>query len=147
MGIKMKKFVFSLEKVLGFKKQMLDVKKNELAAMMMQLHEIEQKIEELNHDFAVNNQKMIMEMQQGLTPKDIEIYKVYFNSVNQNIKKLTLQRMQQLNLIELKKQEIVELNSDISGLEKLKGKQLQLYFKAVQKAEELAIEEFVSQGH
>lgn len=143
----MKKFVFSLEKVLDFKKQMLDVKKNELATMMMQLHEIEQKIEELNHDFAVSNQKMIFEMQQGLTPKDIEIYKVYFNSVNQNIKKLTLQKMQQLNLIELKKQEIVELNSDISGLEKLKDKQLQLYFKAAQKAEELAIEEFVSQGH
>lgn len=143
----MKKFVFSLEKVLDFKKQMLDVKKNELATMMMQLHEIEQKIEELNRDFAVSNQKMIFEMQQGLTPKDIEIYKVYFNSVNQNIKKLTLQKMQQLNLIELKKQEIVELNSDISGLEKLKDKQLQLYFKAAQKAEELAIEEFVSQGH
>lgn len=143
----MKKFVFSLEKVLNFKKQTLDVKKNELATMMMQLHEIEQKIEDLNRDFTVNNQKMILEMQQGLTPKDIEIYKMYFNSVNQNIKKLTLQKMQQLNLIELKKQEIVELNSDISGLEKLKDKQLQLYFKAVQKAEELAIEEFVSQGH
>lgn len=55
--------------------------------------------------------------------------------------------MRQLNLIELKKRNYMELNSDISGLKSLKDKQLQLYFKAVQKAEELAIEEFVSQGH
>jgi flagellar export protein FliJ len=146
-GIQMKKFVFSLEKVLNFKQQMLDVKKNELANLQMQLHEIEQKIEDLNHQFAANNQKMILEMQEGLTPKDIEIYKVYFNSVNQNIKKLTTQKLQILNLIEQKKQEIVEMNSEISGLEKLKEKQLNLYFNAVRKAEELAIEEFVSQGH
>lgn len=143
----MKKFVFSLEKVLNFKQQMLDVKKNELANLRMQLHEIEQKIEDLNHQFAANNQKMILEMHEGLTPKDIEIYKVYFNSVNQNIKKLTTQKLQILNLIEQKKQEIVAMNSDISGLEKLKEKQLNLYFNAVRKAEELAIEEFVSQGH
>jgi flagellar export protein FliJ len=143
----MKKFVFSLEKVLTFKQQILDVKKNELANLQMQLHEVEQKIEDLNNEFAANNQKMVLEMQEGLTPKDIEIYKVYFNSVNQNLKKLANQKMQLLNLMEQKKQEIIELNSEISGFERLKEKQLELYFKAARKAEELAIEEFVSQGH
>ncbi|HEX3037483.1 MAG TPA: flagellar FliJ family protein [Oscillospiraceae bacterium] len=143
----MKKFVFSLEKVLSFKGQMLDVKKNELANLQMQLRQVEQKIENLNNEFALNNQKMVLEMQNGLTPKDIEIYKIYFNSVNQNLKKLAVEKMQLLNLIEQKKQEIIELNSEISGLERLKEKQLDLYFKATRKAEELAIEEFVSQGH
>lgn len=94
MRIKMKKFVFSLEKVLNFKKQTLDVKKNRLATMMMRLHEIEQKIEDLNRDFTVNNQKMILKrMRPGTyTRRILEIYKMYFNSVNQNIKKLTLQK-------------------------------------------------------
>ena len=143
----MKKFVFSLEKVLNFKKQTLDVKKGELGNLQLQLREIEQKIEDLNNQFAVNNQTMILEMQEGLTPKDIEIYKIYFNSVNQNLKKLTGEKIQLLNLIEEKKKEIVDLNSEISGFERLKDKQLELYFKAARKADELAIEEFVSQGH
>jgi len=143
----MKKFVFSLEKVLNFKKQTLDVKKGELGNLQLQLREIEQKIEDLSNQFAVNNQTMILEMQEGLTPKDIEIYKIYFNSVNQNLKKLTGEKIQLLNLIEEKKKEIVELNSEISGFERLKDKQLELYFKAARKADELAIEEFVSQGH
>lgn len=143
----MKKFMFSLEKVLNFKKQILDVKKNELAILQMQMRELEQKIADLNNEFAANNQKMVLEMQKGLTPKDIEIYKVYFNSVNQNLKKLANEKVQLQNTIELKKQEIIGLNSEISGFERLKEKQLDLYFKAVRKADELAIEEFVSQGH
>lgn len=143
----MKKFVFTLEKILNFKQQMLDVQKSELANLQMQLRELEQKIEDLNNEFAANNQKMILEMQNGLTPKDIEIYKVYFNTVNQNLKKLANEKMQLLNTIEQKKQEIIALNSEISGLERLKEKQVELYFKATRKAEELAIEEFVSQGH
>lgn len=143
----MKKFTFSLERVLNFKRQALDVKKNELANLQMQLREIEQKIENLNNDFAVANQKMILEMRQGLTPKDIEIYKVYFNAINEKIKKLTSEKLELMKVIEQKKQGIVELNSEISGFERLRDKQLELYFKAVQKADELAIEEFVSQGH
>lgn len=140
----MKKFVFSLEKVHNFKQQTLDVKKNELAGMNAQLMELENKIAELNRKFKESNQKMVTEMEMGITPKDIAIYKSYFNQINIQIKKLTVEKLQLMQIIEQKKQEIVSLNSEISGLERLKDKQLEFYNKTVQKAEELAIEEFVS---
>lgn len=142
----MKKFVFSLEKVLGFKQQTLDVKKNELSMFQMKLKELEKEIEDLNEKFSSTNRKMVEEMQKGITASDISIYKMYFDSLNQKIQKLIEDKRQLMDVISEKKAGIVQINSEISGLEKLKDKQLETYLKDRQKTEELAIEEFISQG-
>ena len=142
----MKRFVFSLEKVLDFKQQTLDIKKNELALLQMKLIEVEKQIEELNCKFSQSNAKMVEEMQQGLTPNDILIYKAYFTSINDKIKKLLSVKKQMAEVIAQKKQDILSINSEISGLEKLKDKQWTQYLKNRQKGEELAIDEFVSQA-
>lgn len=47
----MKKFVFSLEKVLRYKKQTLDFLKNELAQLRMKQNDLEVQIADLNHQF------------------------------------------------------------------------------------------------
>lgn len=143
----MKKFIFSLEKVLDFKQQTLDVKKNELALFQHKLHELEQEIDNLNLKFAESNRKMVMEMQEGLAASDIAVYKMYFDTLNRQIKKLIEEKLRISEVIAQKKAEIVQINSEISGFEKLKEKQLAEYLKSVQKSEELAIEEFVSQAH
>ena len=62
----MKKFIFSLEKVLDFKQQTLDIKKNEIAVLQAKLHELEKEIESLNEKFIISNGRMKQEMQQGL---------------------------------------------------------------------------------
>lgn len=141
----MKKFVFSLDRVLDFKQQTLDVKKNQLATLQLQLREMEQNIADLNEKFTLTNRKMVQEMQIGLTAHEISNYKLYFEVLNKNIKKLTVEKERLENIIVEKKAEIVQLNSDISGFEKLKEKQFEEYMKAYRKNEELAIEEFVSQ--
>ncbi|HHV31923.1 MAG: flagellar export protein FliJ [Ruminococcaceae bacterium] len=141
----MKKFIFSLEKVLGFKQQTLDVKKNELSAMQSKLHELEQEIDDLNRKFTLYNQQMVEAMKEGLSASDISVYKMYFNVLNKKIKKLIEEKSMVLDLISHKKDEIVQVNSEISGFEKLRDKQFAEYMKQVQKSQELAIEEFVSQ--
>lgn len=142
----MKKFLFSLEKVLDFKQQTLDVKKNELAALQAQLREVENEIESLNQAFAASNQKMVEEMKTGLSALEIGNYKFYFDAINIRIKKCLDHKYRLEESIAEKKVGILEINSEISGLEKLKEKQLREYLKALQKHEELAIEEFVSQS-
>ena len=142
----MKKFIFSLEKVLGFKQQTLDIKKNEIAVFQMKLHEIEMQIEDLNHKFSVSNAKMVEEMKQGITQNDVAIYKMYFTTLNEKTKKLIDDKIQLLEIIEQKKSELILINSEISGLEKLKDKQLAAYLKSKQKSDELAIDEFVNQA-
>jgi flagellar FliJ protein len=142
----MKKFSFSLEKVLDFKQQTLDVKKNELSMLQMKLSELEKEIEDLNEKFSSSNRSMLDEMQNGITANDIAIYKMYLQSLNQKIEILTAERRKRMDVISQKKTDIVQINSEISGLEKLKEKQLDSYRKDRQKSEELAIEEFIGQG-
>ncbi|NLJ30196.1 MAG: flagellar export protein FliJ [Clostridiales bacterium] len=142
----MKKFVFSLAKVLDFRQQTLDVKKNELAALQAQLREVEAKIESLNRAFAESNQKMVEEMKAGLSVLEIGNYKFYFHSIDMEIKQCLKHKCGLEEAISEKKAGILAINSEISGLEKLKDKQLQEYWKTARKCEELAVEEFVSRS-
>jgi flagellar export protein FliJ len=143
----MKKFVFSLEKVLGFKQQTLGIKKNEMAILQAKLHELEVEIQNLENQFSALNAKMVEETKHGISQSDIAIYKMYFNTLNEKIQKLIENKLQLLEQISKKKAEILQVNTEISGLEKLRDKQLSDYMKAAQKSQELAIEEFVSQAH
>ncbi|QEY34342.1 flagellar export protein FliJ [Caproiciproducens galactitolivorans] len=140
----MKKFIFSLEKVLSFKQQTLDIQKNELLQMQTKLAEIEKEINTLNTLFAETNQKMKKELQTGLNASDMSIYKTYFNTLNQKILRLVEDKSKMLEAITQKKADIIALNSDISGLEKLRDKQHEAYLEAFRKREELAIDEFVN---
>ncbi|HEX2985411.1 MAG TPA: flagellar export protein FliJ [Caproiciproducens sp.] len=142
----MKKFSFSLEKVLDFKQQALEVKKNELSVLQMKLQDIESEIEDLNRRFVESNRQMAEKMRTGLNTSEILVYKTYFDTLNRGIEKLKQEKARMEQIISDKKAEIVAANSEISGLEKLKEKQLAEYRKNVQKAEEQAIEEFVSQA-
>lgn len=141
----MKKFEFSLEKVLSFKQQTLNVKLNELALFQMKLSELEKEIDDLNRRFIDTNRKMVEELQIGLNSNDISIYKMYFNTLNQKIQKYIEDKRQLLEIIAQKKADIVLANSEISGLEKLRDKQLDQYLKNKQKSDELAMDEYVNQ--
>jgi flagellar export protein FliJ len=143
----MKKFVFSLQKVLSYKEQILNVKKNELAILQMQLMNLNKEINELNNKFTYCNKKMIGELENGLNASDIIMYKTYFNTLNQQIRKLTDDRIKLQNILEQKKHKVIEINSEISGLEKLRDKQLEEYNKTVQKINEKAMDEYVGKMH
>ena len=141
----MKKFMFSLEKVLSFKQQTLNVKMNELGLFQMKLLELEKEINDLNKKFADTNQVMVKSLQTGLNSNDIAVYKLYFNTLNQKIQKLIEDKNRLSDIIAQKKADIIAINSEISGLEKLREKQLAEYLKVVQKSNELAMDEYVNQ--
>ena len=141
----MKKFMFSLEKVLSFKQQTLNVKMNELGLFQMKLLELEKEINDLNKKFADTNQVMVKSLQTGLNSNDLAVYKLYFNTLNQKIQKLIEDKNRLSEVIAQKKADIIAINSEISGLEKLREKQLAEYLKVVQKSNELAMDEYVNQ--
>jgi len=141
----MKKFMFSLEKVLSFKQQTLNVKMNELGLFQMKLLELEKEINDLDKKFADTNQVMVKSLQTGLNSNDLAVYKLYFNTLNQKIQKLIEDKNRLSDIIAQKKADIIAINSEISGLEKLREKQLAEYLKVVQKSNELAMDEYVNQ--
>lgn len=141
----MKKFVFTLEKVLSVKEQILDVQKNELLQLQLELKEIEDAILQNHAEFKRYNAEVNEKMKSGTKSTDIEVYKNYFKALDAQEQELKLKRLDAIARIESKQEEIVNTKTEISGLEKLKEKQLAEYNKAARKQQELEIEEFLSE--
>lgn len=141
----MKKFTFTLEKVLSVKNQLHEVKRNELMQLQVRLNEIFDAIEANQQEFDRYNADVNLIMQGGTNSSSIESYKNYFNYLNNREKQLKRDQHDIEQLIENKQQEIIEIKTEISGLEKLKEKQLAEYNKALQKQQEQEIEEFLNE--
>lgn len=142
----MKKFVFSLDKVLRFHEQELDVKKQELAAIKVSLHELDLQIQQKKLELVHLNQEMSRAITVGLNARDLAVYKMYFRTAEHQIRQLEEQRADLQIKADEKQESVVQSNQEISGLEKLKDKQLNQYNDSTRKQQELEIEEFISQG-
>ncbi len=141
----MKKFVFSLEKVLNVKQQMLEVKKNEILQLQMKIKEIESEEERIRLEFHEYDVRMRTELERGTSPQNVMTYKVYFNSLINREKELAKEKESYKELVKLKQDELVKLKSEISGLEKLEEKQRTEYEKNARKSQERDIEEYINQ--
>lgn len=139
----MKKFVFSLESVLRYKHQLLGVLKNEMARLEADLHQTENNISKIEDEFADMNGSLLSELKTGLTAQNFAAYKSYLHYLNKQEEKLNSDKLSILQKISSKKQEIISMNSDISGLERLKDKHWDEYLRQNRKEQELLIEEFV----
>lgn len=140
----MKKFVFSLENVLRYKKETLDLLKNEMAQLQMKIHELEEGISRTKREYSDLNRTLVLEMKTGVEPCGIAVYKRYFSELDRQVRKLESQRAATQRAAAAKQEEIVRLKSDISGLEKLRESQQKDYEARSRKEEEQLLEEFVS---
>lgn len=142
----MKQFAFTLEKVLRFKQETLDLLKNELEQLRYRQREIEQSIENVNGEFHRYNRMLTEKMKDGMNPQGIAVYKKYFGELNRQARMLQDQLQKAVLAVEAKQREIVEMNSDISGLERVRDKQFQEYLAKDRKEQEQFIEEFVGRA-
>ena len=110
----------------------------------MQLRDKEKYIESLNDRYIESNEVYKEKSSKSIMPYEIKFYKDYMNSILSSIKKTEDEKELILRKIEAKKQEIIDLNVEISSIEKLKERKLSKYNYQVQKMEEILIEEFVS---
>ncbi len=140
----MKKFRFSLDKVLEYKRQVLGLMKSELSRLQLKLKETAKKIEDINREFEANSKSLTAKMRNGMPSHTIAVYKDYLGRLNRRAISLVEERKKIANAMAAKQKEIVKMNSDISGLERLRDKQLGEYHAEEIKEQELFIEEFVS---
>ncbi len=140
----MKKFAFSLERVLGYKRQVLDLLKNELAGLQAQVLDLEWRIESGNNDFDNTDHLLVDKMQHGLTPQDMAAYKHYLGELNRRILALQQEKRKAERAAAEKREEVVRMNGEISALDHLKGRQLAEYHSQERKEQETLVDEFVS---
>ena len=140
----MKKFKFSLDSVLSYKQQVLDALKGEHAAILAQIREQEAVLEAVWQEYRDCNEEFRQRKAEGMTITDAMLYQNGLRALERDIQRET-EKLESLRKKEEKKrQEVVDAKIDTSSIEKLREHKLEDYNKAVQKAEENLIDEFVS---
>ena len=137
----MKKFKFTLGRMLDYKDQLLTEEKNKLAVVRKRQSDLEQRIDSLENESCRISEAMNRGQKKGIAVFQL----VAFQAQRDNIRQQVGQDLK-LVLLEVQKQTsaVVLATQEVSKLEKLQEKQLEAYRKGVAKAEELFIEEFVS---
>ena len=140
----MKKFRFSLETVLDYKQEVLSALQTEHAAILARVHAQEDLLEELENYYSELDAEFTERKLEGITILDAMQYEQYLRATERQIEE-AVEILERLRAeAEAKRLEVVEAKKDTSSIEKLREKKLDSYNKAVQKSDELIIEEFVT---
>ena len=140
----MKKFKFSLDSVLSYKEQVLESLQGEHAAILAQVREQEGVLEAAWQEYRDCDAEYSRRKAEGITIVDAMVYQNGLRVLERNIQRETEKLEELRKKEEAKRQAVVDAKIDTSSIEKLKEHKLEDYNKAVQKAEENLIDEFVS---
>lgn len=140
----MKKFQFTLQKLMDFRQQELDRQKNTLSALQADLQRIYQEKEELIRQVEQSSEDLEIICRQGAQVFEISVRKRYIVSLQQEIHARDFSAARKQEEINKQLGVVVEATKDVRTLEKLEEKQLEEYKAAATKENEQFIEEFVS---
>lgn len=140
----MKRFEYRLETVLDYKTQVLDNLKTEHAAIMQNVNRKQEQIRGLKRELTGYESGFDQIKTEGATIENYRLFDMCIGRmetiIDEEKERLSVLRKQE----DRKKQEVIEAKVDTSRYEKLKDRKLREYQKAVAKADEMFIEEFVS---
>lgn len=140
----MKKFSFSLQRLLNYKEQVFDSESAVLAEMNAVLRNLIKERDGLLKD----RQKRAEDFEQlsanGTTPLEMTMHQNYLRRLREELAQKEQQIELQRRAAEKQAAKVFEIKVEISTMEKLKERKLEEYNYQDQKAQELFIEEFVS---
>ena len=139
----MKKFSFSLNKVLDYKTQIEDSLRSEHAEAVKAVNEKEEKIQSMEDSYYRKIQELNDTKKNKCSIKELCIYEDYLSYSSQQIRRekdrlVTLQKKDQE-----KREEVIEAKKERRSIDLLKDKKKKEYDDLAQKEEERFIEEFV----
>lgn len=141
----MKKFAFSLERILGFKRTLYEKERNELARLRAERNRIQQRRDETERQMLALDAEFRRKAAEG--PVGIEeITKNNFHRTNADHLIEQLEEEIAAKDVEIARQLeiVIQLDKDVKGLEKLRENQWDVYQHAARKEEQERISELVS---
>ncbi len=140
----MKRFDFTLGKLLDYKDQVLSKEKNDLAGLRSQKVSLEEEIADLEGKLSLSGEEYSVRAAEGMSVNDIVMFKNFHTALMRQIneKQTALKRLEEDISHQLAV--VVQASKDVNSLEKLKEKQLEEYKFNLNKSEERFIEEYVS---
>lgn len=140
----MKQFRYRLETVLDYKNQVLDNLKSEHAVILQSVNKKQEEIHGLNRELSGMEQEFDRTKEAGATIQNYRLFDMCIGRMEEIID----EEKERLKVLkkkeEQKKQEVITAKVDTSKFEKLRDKKYREYQKEAAKAEEMFIEEFVS---
>lgn len=140
----MKKFEFTLQRILDYRQSLLEREKNNLMALVAQRNELEEKIDSLEQRFLDYSNELRLTAEAGTTVFELQQLGVKIEAVQRSIKscRKSLEELEQQ--IDQQREVVKEMSQDVSALEKLYEKQREEYDYATRKEEEERIAELIS---
>lgn len=140
----MKKFTFSLDKVLSYKTQVEKNLQSEHARCVQAAAKKEREIDSLEEEHSRFCGEYEQMKQKGGSVNNLRIFEEYLQSLADKIRgeKISLVYLRQME--EAKRQEVVAARKETASIDMLREKRSREYDKALQKEEERLVEEFVS---
>lgn len=140
----MKKFQFTLQKLMDFRQQELDRQKNTLSVLQADLQRIYEEKDELSRKVVRFSEELEEVCRSGAQAYEISVRKRYIVTLQQEIHAREFNAARKQEEINKQLGIVVEATKDVRTLEKLEEKQLEDYKAAAVKENEQFIEEFVS---
>lgn len=140
----MKKFTFSLERMLDYEESLKEKEKNALMQMYAERNEVEEQITRCEMQFAQTNQQLLKKTMEGTTVLELQLVNLNLQSLRIRQKQLA-EDLEQMELQIAKQLEVLLHHSkQVTSLDKLKDKQFDEYSYLLRKSEEDEISEMVS---
>lgn len=140
----MKKFEFSLKKMLSYKEQIQDLEKNKLAQLSLKKNKLEDLIESLKQETINLSAQMLKVTQGGTSEAEIRNFSFQLQNNRLYLKQLANELLLAAYAVEEQLKVVLLATQEVEGLEKLKEKQYEEYLYADTKAQELIVSEFIS---
>ncbi len=140
----MKRFEFSLNKLKGYKEQVLDREKNDLAHLRRQQQQYMDEKIALENKLRLSNSEFRERSAAGMTVMQVTAFKGYHQSLSAQIRELENSIANMEEKVRKQLDVVIEATKEVSSLEKLEDKQLEEYKFMAAKAEEQFIAEYVT---
>lgn len=140
----MKNYVFSLEKIREYKKQILNKEKNTLLGLKIEKSGLEQQKERLFDDLKTITDNHNADMARGANVMQLKLFQFSRESIAREQSEIDKQMLFLDTYIERQRKVVMKLSQELTSFDKLEEKQYSEYMQKAAKEAETLIEEFVS---
>lgn len=140
----MKKFKFSLERMLNYQEQILQKEKNLMGQMMEEKNSLEQQRQNVEEQMEVIHREMDGDIRSGTTIYQIRSFTTLISNGKRQLEGIKKSLLIIEKEIERQREAVVAASQEVSKLEKLRDKQLEEYRHAEAKEQEEMVCEHVS---
>lgn len=140
----MKKFIFSLERLLRLNEQQLQKEKTRMSQIMEEKNSCENRKKMVEEQLGQIHAAMDLEIRKGTTIYQIRVFTATIENGKKQVKGLK-EKLAVLDMeIERQREIVVRASQEVKKLEKLREKQLEEYRRAEAKEQELNVSEHVA---